>query len=148
MPTIQCSIDVDMPAAAVFALSQDYGRRAWDPFLRRMRFLDGATEAAPGVRVWVKARNGLAMEVRYTTVDRPGHVAVSMVRGPWWLRTFAGGWRFREAAAGHTQVVFRYHFSLRALGAVFDRPVAWALRRAMDARVRALKRAAEERAVA
>ena len=34
----------------------------------------GATQAAVGTRVWVRAKNGLAMEVVYITLDRPRSV--------------------------------------------------------------------------
>jgi ribosome-associated toxin RatA of RatAB toxin-antitoxin module len=143
MPTVESTVEIEAPAAALFALAQDYDLRLrWDPFLREMEFLDGASEAAVGGRVRVRARNGLGMEVRYTTLEPPGHVAVVMVKGPWIFRTFAGAWRFRALGPARTQVSFRYHF--RGRWRALERPVACVLRREMDRRVRALKAAAED----
>src|SRR5579871_2854039 len=67
MPRVEGSLVIDAPAAGLFALSQDYAlRRQWDPFVREMRFLGGVSEAAQGVRVWVRAWTGLTMEVELT----------------------------------------------------------------------------------
>src|SRR5262245_15419593 len=108
MPTVEASILIGAPAEALFALSQDYGlRRAWDPFVRKMRFLDGASEAAAGVRVWVRAWNGLTMEVRFVGFRPPGAVAMKMTRGPWFFRRFAGTWLFKPHPSGATEVTFR-----------------------------------------
>ncbi|WP_434420661.1 hypothetical protein [Nannocystis pusilla] len=57
-----------------------------------MKFRGGAGEAAVGVRVWVRARNGLAMEVEYITVNAPEQVAMKMTEGPWLFRQFSGAW--------------------------------------------------------
>lgn len=96
MPVVEREIQIDVPRDAVFALTQDYYLRLeWDPFLRDLRFLDGATAPAPGVRVWVRARTGLQMQVEYVTVDPPERVAVRMVDGPFFFQTFAGTWLFK-----------------------------------------------------
>ena len=80
MPTIEASIEIAAPGHVVFDLAQDYALRLdWDPFVRELRFQDGATKLAAGVLVWVKAKNGLTMTVEYLTVDRPRRVAVKMV---------------------------------------------------------------------
>jgi hypothetical protein len=48
--------------AKLFALAQDYrARLRGDPFLTDMKFSHGATEAAVGVQVWVRARNRFSM---------------------------------------------------------------------------------------
>src|SRR4051812_13781727 len=62
MPMVEDSITINAPAADLFTLSLDYAlRRAWDPFVRAMRFGDGAGAAGKGVHVWVRAWNGLTM---------------------------------------------------------------------------------------
>jgi hypothetical protein len=148
MGTLSVWREVEAEQEAVFALSQDYGARlSWDPFLRSLRFLGGAREAAPGVRVRVRARNGLAMEVEYLTLRPPAQVAVRMVRGPWFFRRFAGTWLFEPCGPGRTRVTFRYHFALRP--GLLER---WAaplvdrvLRRDMAHRLAALQAHAERR---
>jgi ribosome-associated toxin RatA of RatAB toxin-antitoxin module len=140
MTTVCATAEVEAPAAQLFALSQDHGeRRRWDPFVRSLAFI-GATEAARDVRAHVVANNGLAMEVRYTAFDPPRRVAVTMVRGPWMFRAFAGAWTFRDGGQGATRVEFRYHFTLRWrwLHALLGGTVARHVRSAMHARVQAL----------
>lgn len=146
MPTIQAVLEVAVPAAPLFDLAQDYGLRlAWDPFLRDMKFRGGAREAAVGVRVWVRARNGLAMEVEYITLRRPEQVAMKMVDGPRMLAQFSGAWLFKAVGEGTTRVTFRYNFTCRprALAWALEPVVARILRRDMQARLAGLKLHAE-----
>ena len=146
MPTVQASLEIDAPVAELFALAQDYGLRLeWDPFLRDMRFRDGATEAAVGVRVWVRAKNGLAMEVRYITLKPPVQVAMTMVEGPRIFRQFSGAWLFKETSPARTGVTFRYHFATRPqlLSPLLDPVVGRVLTRDMEGRLRGLKHHAE-----
>jgi ribosome-associated toxin RatA of RatAB toxin-antitoxin module len=146
MPTIAADLEIDAPHAELFALAQDYDLRLrWDPFLKSMKFLGGATEAAVGVRVWVRAHNGLTMEVEYITVNPPDQVAMKMTRGPWLFRQFSGAWLFKELAERRTRVVFRYNFATRPrLAAPVVEPiVARVLTRDMRLRLEGLKRSAE-----
>jgi hypothetical protein len=163
MPVVEDSITIDAPAAGLFALSQDYAlRRAWDPFVRDMRFLDGAAEAGRGVRVWVRAWTGLTMEVEFTgfrppststegrqagsTEGRQAGVAMRMLRGPWFLERFAGTWLFRPRPGGASTVTFRYSFTVRGrwLRPLLNPIVAWVFRRDVRARLLGLKRGAEQ----
>lgn len=146
VPTIQAALTIAAPAVPLFDLAQDYGLRLiWDPFLREIAFRDGASEAAVGVRVWVRAHNGLTMEVVYLTLRRPEQVAMKMVAGPRLFAQFSGAWLFKELGPEATRVTFRYNFSCR------PRMLAWAtepvvsrvLRRDMEARLAGLKRHAE-----
>ena len=147
MQIVQDRILVHGPQERVFDLAQDYDLRLeWDPFLREMRFLDGAREAAVGVRVWVKAWTGLTMTVEYITLERPRVVAMKMLSGPFFFRHFSGSWRFHPDPSGGTEVIFKYAYELRwprsqwllnpAISAMFRRDIA--------ARLRGLKRGAEE----
>lgn len=146
MPTVQAALEINAPADALFALAQDYHLRLeWDPFLREMRFRDGATEAAVGVRVWVRAKNGLSMEVRYITLKPPEQVAMTLVDGPRIFRQFSGAWLFKALSPARTRVTFRYHFATwpRLLSPLLDPVVSRVLTREMEARLRGLKRSAE-----
>ncbi|HEY0019506.1 MAG TPA: SRPBCC family protein [Longimicrobium sp.] len=98
---------------ALFALTQDYGRRLrWDPFLRSAELVGGAKAAGPGVRAYCVAHNRLGMETEYVSFSPPNVAAVKMTRGPWFIGAFAGSWRFQPQSDGRTRVVFRY--SVRA----------------------------------
>jgi ribosome-associated toxin RatA of RatAB toxin-antitoxin module len=146
MPIIEDSILINAPATGLFALSQDYAlRRQWDPFVREMRFLDGAAEAGRGVRVWVRAWTGLTMEVCFTGFHPPTSVAMKMVRGPWFLGSFAGAWLFKPRPGG-TEVTFRYSFTARWrwLRPLMNPIMAWVFRRDVRARLRGLKHGAEQ----
>jgi ribosome-associated toxin RatA of RatAB toxin-antitoxin module len=148
MPIIEASIDIAAPTESLFALAQDYALRLeWDPFLREMKFLDGAAAAAPGVRVWVRAKNGLTMEVEYVTVKPPRVVAMKMRRGPWFFKQFAGSWLFESRANNTTTVIFRYSFTTRwrQLGWCVDPLIGWVFRRDIRARLRGLKDGAERK---
>lgn len=146
MPTIAAELEIDAPHAELFDLAQDYDLRLrWDPFLKAIAFRDGATEAGVGVRVWVRAHNGLTMEVEYITVNRPDQVAMKMTAGPWIFRQFSGAWLFKNVSPSRTRVVFRYNFATRPrlLVPAVDPIVARVLTRDMRLRLAGLKRAAE-----
>lgn len=112
--TFQDSILIRDTPDALFALTQDYGRRLeWDPFLRSARLVGGATEAGLGVRAYCVAHNRLGMETEYVSFTPPKVAAVKMTRGPWFIGGFAGSWRFQPEAHGRTRVVFRYSVRVR-----------------------------------
>ncbi|WP_437321480.1 type II toxin-antitoxin system RatA family toxin [Sorangium sp. So ce385] len=146
MPTIQSTAEIDAAPDELFALSQDYDLRLeWDPFLREMRYRDGATEPAVGVRVWVRAKNGLSMEARYITLNPPEQVAITMVDGPRIFRQFSGAWLFKALSPRRTRVTFRYNFTARprVLAAVLEPVMAAVLRRDIEQRLAGLKQSAE-----
>lgn len=150
MPVVQDSIHITAPQEPLFRLLQDYALRLrWDPFLRQMRFLDGATEAAVGVRTWVRAWTGLTMETVYTTLNSPSVVAMKMTRGPFFFSQFAGSWRLEPAAAEAPQqvkVTFRYSFATRWgwVRRLIDPIIAWVFLRDIRGRLAGLKRGAEQ----
>ena len=146
--TFDESVVIDADPAALFRLSQDYGRRLeWDPFLRSADLVGDAREASVGVRALCVARSGWAMETEYVSFHPPRATAVKMTRGPWFLDSFAGSWRFEEIAPGRTRVGFRY--SLRARPRWLSWLLTPILRRAFARdtrdRLRALKEAVEAR---
>ena len=111
--TFEDSIVIRQSPEALFALTQDYGRRLeWDPFLRSTALVGGAAQVGPGVRAYCVAHNGLGMETEYVSFNPPAVAAVKMTHGPWFIGGFAGSWRFVPEADGRTRVVFRY--SVRA----------------------------------
>ena len=147
MTVVEESLQIRAPQQPLFDLAQDYQLRLrWDPFLRDMRFLHDAREAAVGVHVWVKAWTGLTMVVEYVTLDRPETVAMKMVEGPVFLRRFAGSWRFHPGPGGSTEVIFRYVFETRWpwLQWLLDPVIRWVFARDIRERLRGLKRGAEE----
>lgn len=142
------SIEIEADPASLFRLSQDYGRRLeWDPFLRSASLVGEAREAGLGVRALCVSRGGWAMVTEYVSFNPPRATAVTMTRGPRFLRSFAGSWRFEEVAPGRTRVGFRY--SLRArpwwLSWLLTRILARAFARDTRDRLRALKEAVESR---
>jgi hypothetical protein len=143
--TFEESIEIDAEPAELFGLSQDYDRRLeWDPFLRSARLV-GAREAGVGVRALCVARSGWAMETEYVSFNPPRATAVRMTRGPWFLSSFAGSWRFEEIGLGRTRVGFRYSLQARprALSWLLNPVLARSFGRDTRARLRALKEAVE-----
>ncbi|ANS80260.1 hypothetical protein SGUI_2864 [Serinicoccus hydrothermalis] len=151
MPQVSASIWVGVEPADAFAVSQTTGRvrRAWDPFIRRQHFLDGATSPEVGVRTWTRARVGPAMVSRYVSYRPPRQAGMTMESGPWFFDTFGGGWRFtpqaQDGVAG-TLAVWKYTFSTRPawLRPVADRVGTWLLGREIRARIAAWARACTE----
>jgi hypothetical protein len=120
--TFDDSILIDAEASALFGLSQDYKRRLeWDPFLRSATLVDGAGSPGVGVRALCVDRNGTAMETEYVSYNPPRAVAIKMTRGPWFLESFAGSWRFEEVTRWRTRVGFCYSVEAR------PRWLAWLL---------------------
>ena len=148
MPVVEVSIVIGASKEELFALTQDYDRRLeWDPFVREIAFLHGAVEAAPGVQVWVKAKNGLTMTVEYVTVMPPRRVAIKMLAGPRFFERFAGAWTFNELPDGDTEVCFQYNFRIawKGVGRLLERAVIWVFRRDIKARLNGLKRYVDDR---
>lgn len=145
MERVEASILIRATPAEVFDLAQDYELRLeWDPFLKSMEFRDGAVEAAVGVRVGVRAKNGLSMEVVYVSLTRPRVVAMKMVRGPWFFQPFAGTWRFEAAGPDETRVTFIYAFEVRRPVRLVATPlIRWSFGRDIRSRLQGLKRGAE-----
>ena len=146
--TFEDAIVIRAPAEALFALTQDYGRRLeWDPFLREARLVGGATECGVGVRAYCVARSGLGMETEYVSFQPPRVTAVKMTRGPWIIESFAGSWRFERAGEGETRVQFRYQVRARprALAWLLTPVLARVFARDVRKRLRGLKSAVEDR---
>ncbi len=136
--TFEQAVEIAAPAADLFALTQDYGRRLeWDPFLRSATLVVGA--AAPGVcvRAYCVARTGLGMETEYVSFHPPRVAAVRMTRGPRVVRSFAGAWRFTEVGSGLTRVSFRY--AMHGRPQLLTPVLAWAFARDTRRRLAALK---------
>ncbi len=146
MPIVEDSILIDAPQDKLFDLAQDYGLRLeWDPFLRDLKFRGGATEAAVGVRVWVRANTGLTMEVEYITLKPPKVVAMKMIKGPFFFEMFAVSWRFQPEEGG-VRTTFRSAYTTRwpRLRPTLDRAISAVFQRDIQKRLRGLKHAAEQ----
>jgi ribosome-associated toxin RatA of RatAB toxin-antitoxin module len=145
MPLVESSIEIAAAQADLFDLSQDYGLRLeWDPFVAAMGFRDGAERSAAGVRVWVRANNGLTMDVVFVTFERPRSVAMKMVDGPRLFKHFAGSWRFDAVGPSLTRVIFKYNFETRWLRFLLNPIIERRFARDIAGRLAGLKRAAEE----
>lgn len=127
------SLEIDCPREQIFDLTQDYERRLeWDPFLSKARLLGGALTPQLGAKALCVDHHGFSMEVVYVSYKRPEVAAVKMIRGPFFLSSFAGTWRFTEAGGGRTLVLFEYYYRLawpfaivrRFVDAMFAREIA------------------------
>ena len=117
MPVVEAQRIVPVDPATAFAVSQTTGavRLRWDRFVTAQRHLDGATEAAKGVRTLTRQRFGLRMVSRYVSFRPPTSVGFTMESGPWFFARMGGGWRFAPAPdrPGHTLATWRYNFACR-----------------------------------
>ena len=114
MARVEASVTIELPVDVAFAVSQTQGevRYRWDPFVRSQHLVD-AERPAKGVRTVTRSRHGLRMVSEYTAFNPPGQVGMKMVDGPWFFRTFGGGWSFRALNDTTTQATWRYTFSIR-----------------------------------
>ena len=145
--TFEHSILIHAPAPELFALTQDYTRRLeWDCFLKAAYLLDGAPRAGIGVRANCVARSGLSMETEYISFNPPEVTAVKMTRGPWFIESFAGSWRFHEEIQGQTRVYFKYSVRARPrwLAPLLSPVLAIVFARDTRKRLAALKSAIED----
>lgn len=152
MPRVEATVVVPLDPERTFALSQTYGeiRYRWDPFVYKQRLLDGADRAGKGVRTWTRSRHRLVMVSEYVTFRPPHHVGMRMVQGPWFFKSFSGGWNFSPASAegdqggeGGTVATWRYNFTSRPrwLAPIADRVGVWLLGRDIRRRLDAFARA-------
>ena len=145
MPTTCVDIEISAESDAIFDLTHDYARRLdWDPFLREATLLNGATCAGLGVVsrcVARRATGGLAMDTEYVSFSRPNVAAVSMTRGPFFLRSFAASIRQKQLANNLTLVTYRYNFKVkpRFLASIVEPMVDLVLKRETQKRLAALK---------
>lgn len=154
MPSGLVVIDIHAASGDVFDLVHDYSRRLeWDPFLREARLLDGAEVSGIGVSSRCVARRsvgGFAMDTVYVTFTRPTVAAVSMTRGPWFLRAFGASIRHDTISDGSVRVTYRYTFKAcpRFLAFLIEPVVQLIFRRETSRRLSALKHFVERGAPA
>lgn len=123
-------------------------RLRWDPFIRRQ--LLGAQRPAAGVRTFTRGRLGPAMVTRSVSYRPPTSVGMTTEKGPWFLETFGGRWRFaaetRDGVAG-TRATWKYTWTAKP---AWLRPLAdpvgrWLLGREIRARIAAYAAACTDR---
>jgi ribosome-associated toxin RatA of RatAB toxin-antitoxin module len=142
-------ITIHTEAAVAFDFTQDYDSRlSWDTFLKKAELIEGATEAAKGVKAYCVAKNGLGMETEYVSFNRPKVTAVKMTRGPFLFKSFLGSWTFKELANDLTQVTFLYSFELRFPFSLLTSFIRQNLQRNVRQRLLDLKSCLEERPAA
>ena len=115
MPTIEAHAVVPCDREVAFAVAQTHGRlrMRWDSFIRAEHLLDGAEAQARGVQTWTRHRWGMTMITECVSFQSPSHTGMRMLKGPWFLATFAGGWRFKPNDDDHTLVSWKYNFTCR-----------------------------------
>lgn len=142
MALIEQRVSIAAGREQVYQVSQDYAvRYEWDPFPERIEFIGEPQAVQRGARVRVLARSGLRMDVEFVQVDAPERAAIRMLRGPFFLRLFAGSWIFHERGTKATEAVFRYQLQIKswALPWLLEPLASWYFRRAVAARLQGLK---------
>ncbi|HYL27287.1 MAG TPA: SRPBCC family protein [Candidatus Nitrosotalea sp.] len=140
------SLEIDCSRERLFDLTQDYRRRLeWDPFLSKACLLEGEQTPHIGAKALCVDHHGFAMEVIYVAYKPPEVAAVKMTRGPFFLASFAGTWRFTEMAGGRTSLLFEYFYRLKWPFAILRRFVDATFTREITERLAALDKFARER---
>ena len=139
MPRIETTVTVAVPIETAFWVSQSHGpnRLRWDPFVRSHTLLDGDRPAKDG-RTEVVSRHRIKMVSQMVSFKPPTQVGMRMVSGPWFFKTFGGGWSFAPTEEG-TEALWRYTFTIRPawLRPIGERIGQWLLQRDIEARIAA-----------
>jgi hypothetical protein len=151
MPVVESTVVVPVAVHVAFAVSQTTGaaRLRWDPFIRRQRFLDGATEPGVGVQTLTVHRLGFRMVSQYVSYRPPTNVGMKMVRGSWFFEKLGGGWRFEPIDESSSRAIWKYNFSCRPrwLAPIAERIGAVVLQRDIDRRIAGFARGCSDPAV-
>lgn len=144
MPVVESRVIVPVDPDLAFAVSQTTGeaRLRWDPFIRRQRFVGGATAPGTGVRTLTVHRLGFRMISEYVSYRPPSNVGMKMVSGPWFFAKLGAGWRFTADGPGRSEAVWRYNFSCRPrwLAPLAERIGSIVLQRDIDRRIQGFAR--------
>lgn len=149
MAIIEYELTINAPPAAVYQASQDYSvRYQWDPFPEKIELLEGATEVGIGVKTRVIAKSGLSMVVEFVQVAPPTTASIVMIKGPAFMRSFAGSWVFKPTDSNTTRAKFRYSVKTRtwAIPPISEFIAALYFKKAVVARLNGLKQFCERQA--
>lgn len=142
MKTIKEEIEVLSPQEELFDLTQDYQRRLeWDPYLREAYLLNGAVDAEVGVQSVCTNHRGSVMVSKYVSFKRPKVAAVTMVSGPYILKSFSGAWNIKTISDSSSLLVFTYNFELKGgiIGRLLQPLASFLFRLDMRKRLHAIK---------
>ncbi|MCH8619195.1 SRPBCC family protein [Undibacterium sp. TS12] len=116
MPIIELSTEIKAAITTVYHVSQDYAvRYEWDPFPDSITMLnDRQGMPVTGTQVLVRSKLGMEMLVEFVQAAPPERAAIVMLKGPWFLKKFAGSWIFEARSAHLTLARFRYTIHTRA----------------------------------
>ena len=115
MSTLSYEVNISSSPDIVYKISQDYSvRYEWDPFPDKIELLDGVDRIRKGTKALVKAKNGLEMKVVFVQVDPPITAAIKMVKGPFFLKMFAGSWIFKAVDPDNTHARFVYSIKVKS----------------------------------
>ncbi|HSY62016.1 MAG TPA: SRPBCC family protein, partial [Cytophaga sp.] len=139
------SIKIHSTQERAFDYTQDYDKRlVWDTFLIKADLIDGAREAAVGVKAYCVAHNGMGMETEYVSFNRPKVTAIKMTKGPYMFKDFLGSWNFKTIGPNEIEVIFLYSFMLRFPFNLLNPFIKWNLKRNVRQRLIDLKNQLEK----
>src|SRR5258708_31122732 len=103
------TIRINKNLESLFDYTQDYNNRlTWDTFLKKADLMEGAMQAGKGVKACCGPKNGLAMEAKYITFNRPHVTTIKMTRGPLMFNSFTASLSFKYSISHNTEVSLIY----------------------------------------
>jgi hypothetical protein len=146
MPHGKVRETIPAPAADVFCLLHDYGKRLeWDTLLQAAYLTKGYRQAELGAVSICKGRTilgGLALQTEYVSFRPPDVAAVKMLNRPLFFETFAATIRHTQRPDGTSDIEYNYNFTARprwlrlVLHPIMNRVFRWETKK----RLRALRR--------
>lgn len=121
------SVFISCSAGELFSIHQDFSRRPeWESGLRAIRLIGPEEQPRVGLTTCIRLWTGISIEAEYTAFEPPRLLAVEMVKGPKFLKSFAATWFFERAPAGTiARIEFEWESRPRLLKAALAPVVRW-----------------------
>jgi ribosome-associated toxin RatA of RatAB toxin-antitoxin module len=92
-----------------------------------------------GEKAWCVSKHGIGMQTEYVSFRRPEVTAIRMTKGPWYIKDFAGSWRFQQEGNSGTKVTFTYSIKFRGMLEYLIKPFSYLLMKNIEQRLKDLK---------
>lgn len=108
MPRITVSMEINASPELVYYTAH-YQSEKWDPFGTRIYCIHCKENVTQGNRQKIISWHRQSMIVEYIHVSAPSTVAMKMLKGPYYLKKFAGTWQFKKEGNNKTLACWYYY---------------------------------------
>lgn len=95
------SVSISCSPSELFSIHQDFSRRReWESGLRDIRLIGPEQHPRVGLRTCIQLWAGMSVEAEYAAFEPPRLIAVDVVKGPPFLKSFSVIWFFERGPVG------------------------------------------------